>query len=188
MGLAPSVLTAQVERWLGQDGYTRQLPPHLQFSLEHTKIFDSCACMHAQSRPSLCNPVGCRTLYTFLGFREKIIFSKYLLFSCQSRLTLLQLYGLHHAGLPCPSPSPGPWSNWCPLCWWRHPTISSSVVPFSSCLQFSPASGSFLMSALHIRWPKYWSKYYSSYIQQKSLVSDSWIISDQAVIQRILVM
>ena len=56
-------------------------------------------------------------------------------------------HGLH-ARLPCPSPSPGAWSNSCPLSWWCHPTISSSVIPFSSCLQSFPASGSFLMSWL----------------------------------------
>ena len=55
---------------------------------------------------------------------------------------------LQHAKLPCPSPSPGVCSNSRPLSWWCHPTISSSVVPFFSCLQTSPASGSFLMSQL----------------------------------------
>ena len=47
---------------------------------------------------------------------------------------------------PCPSPAPGVYSNSCPLSQWCHPTISSSVIPFSSCLQFFPASGSFQMS------------------------------------------
>ena len=61
----------------------------------------------------------------------------------------LQPQGLQHARLPCPSPSPKAWSNSCPLSRWYHPTISSSVVPFSSCLQSFPASGSsFLMSPL----------------------------------------
>ena len=49
---------------------------------------------------------------------------------------------------PCPSPTPGIHSNLCPLCRWCHPTISSSVVPFSSCPQSFPASGSFPMSQL----------------------------------------
>ena len=52
-------------------------------------------------------------------------------------------YGLQHARLPCPSPTPWACSNSCPLSWWCHPTVSSSVVPFSSCLQSFPASGSF---------------------------------------------
>ena len=54
--------------------------------------------------------------------------------------------GLQHARLPCPSPTLGTYSNSCPLSQWCHPTISSSVVPFSSCLQSFPASGSFQMS------------------------------------------
>jgi len=58
----------------------------------------------------------------------------------------LQPHGLQHAKLPCPSLSPGVCSNSCPSSRWCHPTISSSVVPFSSCLQSFPESGSFLMN------------------------------------------
>ena len=54
--------------------------------------------------------------------------------------------GLKHARPPCPSPAPGAYSNSCPLSQWCHPTISSSAVLFSSCLQSFPASGSFQMS------------------------------------------
>ena len=57
----------------------------------------------------------------------------------------LRAHGLQHARLPCPSPTPGACSNSCPLNRWCHPTISSSVVPFSSCFQSFPASGSFPM-------------------------------------------
>ena len=64
----------------------------------------------------------------------------------QSYLTLCQPHGLQHACLPCPSPTPGVYSNSCPSSQWRHSTISSSAIPFSSCLQSSPASGSFQMS------------------------------------------
>ena len=53
-----------------------------------------------------------------------------------------------HARPPCPSPTPGVHPNPCPLCQWCHPTISSSVVPFSSCSQSLPASESFPMSQL----------------------------------------
>ena len=60
----------------------------------------------------------------------------------------LQLHGLQHTRLPCPSPTPRAYSNSCPLSQWCHPTISSSVIPFSSCLQSFPASGSFPMSQL----------------------------------------
>ena len=59
---------------------------------------------------------------------------------------LFATHGLQPARICCPSPSPRACSNSCPLSWWYHPTISSSVVPFSSCLQSFPASGSFLMS------------------------------------------
>ena len=55
---------------------------------------------------------------------------------------------LQHARPPCPSPTPGVYSNSCPLSWWCHPAISSSIVPFSSCPQSLPASESFLMSQL----------------------------------------
>ena len=55
-------------------------------------------------------------------------------------------HGLQHTRPPCPSPTPGAYSNSCPSSRWCHPTISSSVVPFSSCLQSFPASGSFQVS------------------------------------------
>ena len=70
-----------------------------------------------------------------------------LLFSRQVVSDSLQLHGLQHASLPCPPLSPGICSNSRPLNWWYHPTISSSVIPLSSCLQSFPASGS-LMSQL----------------------------------------
>ena len=69
----------------------------------------------------------------------------------------LQPQGLQHTRLPCPSLSAEACSNSCPLGWWCHPLISSSVIPFSSCPQSFLASGSFPMSGLCIRWPKYWS-------------------------------
>ena len=55
-------------------------------------------------------------------------------------------HGLQHARPPCPSPTPGVYSNSCPLSWWCHPTISSSVIPFSSHHQSFPASGSIPVS------------------------------------------
>ena len=55
-------------------------------------------------------------------------------------------HGLQHTRLPCPSPTPGVYSNSWPLSQWCHPTISSSVIPFSSHLQSFSASGSFQMS------------------------------------------
>ena len=65
---------------------------------------------------------------------------------------------LQHARPPCPLPTPRVHPNPCPLSRWWHPTISSSVIPFSSCHQSFPASGFFSNeSALRIRWPKYWN-------------------------------
>jgi len=60
----------------------------------------------------------------------------------------LRPHALQYAKLPCSSPTPRACSNSCPSSWWGYPTISFSVVPFSSCLQSFPASGSFQMSQL----------------------------------------
>ena len=60
----------------------------------------------------------------------------------------LRPHGLQHPRLPCPSPTPGTCSNSCISSQWCHPTISSSVIPFSSCLQSYPTSGSFAMGWL----------------------------------------
>ena len=66
--------------------------------------------------------------------------------------------GLQHTRPTCPSATPGVYSNSCPLGRWCHPTISSSVVPFSSCLQSFPASGSFPVSQLFTSGGQsYWS-------------------------------
>ena len=69
-------------------------------------------------------------------------------FSCSVMSDSLRPHGLQHARPSCPSPTPRVYSNSCPLSWWCHSTISSSAVPFSSCLQCFPASGSFQMSQL----------------------------------------
>ena len=91
---------------------------------------------------------------TYSSFVSKInitsrrLFSnlKFSQFNCSVMFDSLRPYGLQHARLPCPSPTPGACSNSCPSHWWCHPTISFSVIPFSSCLQCFPASGSFPMS------------------------------------------
>ena len=67
-------------------------------------------------------------------------------FSCSVMSNSLRPHGLQHARLPCPSPAPRACSNSCSSSQWCRPTISSSVIPFSSCLQSFPASGSFPMS------------------------------------------
>ena len=69
-------------------------------------------------------------------------------FSCSVVSDSLWPHGLQHTRFPCPSPTPGAYSNSCLLSRWCHATILSSVVPFSSCLQSFPASGSFLMSRI----------------------------------------
>ena len=71
-----------------------------------------------------------------------------LLFSRSVVSSYLWPHGLQHPRYPCPSPSPGACSNPCPLNQWCHPTISSSVVSFSSCLWSFPASGSLPVSQL----------------------------------------
>ena len=86
----------------------------------------------------------------------------------------LQPYGLQHARSPSPSPTSRVYSHSCPLSRWCHPTISSSVIPFSSCLhqwesplmtfhhRFSSLGVFSNELVLHIRWPKYWSFIFSS--------------------------
>ena len=69
-------------------------------------------------------------------------------FSCSVMSDSLRSHEPHHARPPCPSPTPGVHQNPCPLSRWCHPIISSSVVPFSSCPQSFPASGSFPVSQL----------------------------------------
>ena len=69
-------------------------------------------------------------------------------FSCSVMSNSLRPYEPQYTRPPCPSPTPRVYSNLSPLGWWCYPIISSSVVPFSSCLQSCPASGSFQMSQL----------------------------------------
>ena len=69
-------------------------------------------------------------------------------FSCSVMSDSLRPHGLQHSRLPCPSPIPRAYSNSCPSSQWCHPIILSSVIPFSSCLQFFSASGSFPVSQL----------------------------------------
>ena len=91
-------------------------------------------------------------LYVFYHIYEECIFSNLLYSSVQlSRSVVsdsLWPHELQHARPPCPSPTPGVHPNPCPLSWWYHSNISSSVIPFSSCPQSLPASGSFPVSQL----------------------------------------
>ena len=81
------------------------------------------------------------------GTRRSLLASYQSSSVAQSCLTL-QPHELQHTRPLCPSPTPGAYPNSCPLSQWCHPTISSSVIPFSSHLQSFPASGSFQMSQL----------------------------------------
>ena len=89
------------------------------------------------SQPRDCTQVSCtvrQILYYSVQFRCSVVSNS------------LQPHGLYHASPLCPSPTPRVYSNSCSLSQWCHPTISSSVLPFSFCLQSFPASGSFQMS------------------------------------------
>ena len=83
----------------------------------------------------------------------------------------LHPHGLQRTKLSCPSVYPGVCSNSCPSSQWCHPTISSSVITFSSCPQFFPASVFPNKSALCIRWPEYWSFSISLFNEHPGLIS-----------------
>ena len=89
---------------------------------------------------------GCKIAYIQNSWDDHFINFSSVQFSHSVVSDSLQPHGLQHTRPPCPSPTPEVYSNSCPLSRWCHPTISSSVVPFSSCLQSFPASGSFQMS------------------------------------------
>ena len=84
----------------------------------------------------------------FPVFGKSIVSHHSVQFSCSVMFNSLWPDELQHAGPLCPSPTPGAYPNSCPLTQWCHPAISSSVIPFSSCPQSIPASGSFQMSQL----------------------------------------
>ena len=87
------------------------------------------------------------SIRTFIYFVEKkLCYLPSVQFSHSVVSESLRPHGLQHARLPCPSPTPGACSNSRPLSQTCHPTISSSVIPFSSCLQSFPVLGSFQMS------------------------------------------
>ena len=69
----------------------------------------------------------------------------------------LQPHGLQHTRPPCSSPTPGDYSNSSPLSWWCHPTLSSSIIPFSLLPSIFSRIRAFSSESLHIRWPKYWN-------------------------------
>ena len=83
---------------------------------------------------------------TFLFSINLIFFSSVQFSSVPQLCPTLRHHELKNDRPPCPSTTPRAYSNSCPLSWWCHPTILSSIVTFSSCLQYFPASGSFQMS------------------------------------------
>ena len=94
-------------------------------------------CPPTSSFPSFSSNRALGVVWKFLSCPSSVQFSRSVVSD------YLWPHGLQYTRLPCPSPIPGVYSNSCPLSQWCHPTILSSVVPFSSCLQSFPASGSF---------------------------------------------
>ena len=100
------------------------------------------ACTSGSSQFTCCSSLAWRILsITLLAYSSAQ-------FSCSVVSDSLRSHEKQHARPPRPSPTPRVHPNSCPSSWWCHPTISSTVVPFSSCPQSFPASGSFLMSQL----------------------------------------
>ena len=101
----------------------------------------------------------CRQIPYHLSHQGSWLWNASVQFSCSVMFDFLQPHGPQHARPPCPLPqTPIVYPNSCPLSWWCHRTISSSVIPFSSCLQSFLAIRVFSNeSALRITWPKYWS-------------------------------
>ena len=82
----------------------------------------------------------------YMGLESKCSVEPFSQFSHSVMSSSLWPHGLQHARLPCPSPTLRACANSCPLSWWCHPAISSSVISFPSCPQSFPESGSFQMS------------------------------------------
>ena len=104
-------------------------------ALQNSDIYGNCLCHMCKILTAVC----C-LFWWFIPTKLSVHFSDSVVSDS------LLSHGQQHNRLPCPSPAPGACSNSCLLSRWCHPTISSSVVPFSSCLQSFPASGSFQMS------------------------------------------
>ena len=113
-----------------------------------------------------------------LSFRIGFFESSSVRFSCSVVSDSLRPHESQHIRPPCPSPTPRVHSYSRPSSQWCHPDISSSVIPFSSCPQSLPASESFPMSQLCMRWPKYWS-FSFSIIPSKEI--QGWIPSEWMV-------
>ena len=128
-----------------------------QFSNMVIYLFLDCLLLLSHSSTLLLVFCGFISQINYLHYKFYLSFSS-VKFSYSVITNSLLCHELQHAKAPCPSPTPRVYTNSCPLSQWCHPTISSFVILFSSCLQSFPASGSFQMkSVLCIRWPKDWS-------------------------------
>ena len=135
------------------DGVTVEIVA--DFILLGSKITGDGDCSHEIKRCLLLGRQVMTNLDSILKSRDITLPTKVHLvssvqFSCSVESDSVWLHELQHARPPCPRPTPGVYPNSCPLSRWCHPTFSSSVVPFSSCPQSSPASGSFQMSQLFV--------------------------------------
>ena len=110
----------------------------------------SCFCWLYTASPSLATKNVINLISVLIIWWCPCVKLSLVLFSSLSCVRLFAIHGLQHTRPPCPSPTPRACPNSCPLSQWCHPTISSSVIPFSSCLQSFPASGSFQMSQFFI--------------------------------------
>ena len=102
-----------------------------------------CLCLHANIHPNFKSLIFISVNVRWGQF-ELLLSSVQFSYSVVSNS--LRPHGLQHTRPPCPSSTTRVYSNSCPLSWWYHPTITFSVIHFSSCLQYFPASGSFLRS------------------------------------------
>ena len=121
-------------------------------------------------------------LFHFISFSWLLLFTHSVMSDC------LRPHGLWHARLPCPLPPPRVHWNSCPLYWWCHPTISSSVIPFFSCLQSFSASGSFasVWKLQGLEWMarlfKHWERSFSN--SSPSSINDQGTGSPQSLLMQ----
>ena len=120
----------------------KPLPNGVLWTPEHYMIYENCNHIYSEMLCNLSPPLKLKGVL----LTEKVEKS----FCCSIVSNFLWPHGLQHTRFSCPSPSLRACSNSYPLSRWYHPTISSSVVPFSFSLQSFPASGSFLMSQLKV--------------------------------------
>ena len=152
----PGMLQSMGSQRVGHDWATEQ--QHI-----HPYTVSSHLCVQDESTTYSHNPISYLFYYWLLIFSwqtgSNLLYhennSKFSISISSVSQSWLTLCNHMHTRLPCPSPFPGACSNSCPSSRWCHPTISSSVVPFSSCLQSFPASGSCLTWAYRYHLGKY---------------------------------